>query len=581
MAEERARRRLAAILAADVVGYSRLMERDEAGTLATLQARRKRVFEPLVTKHHGRIFKVGGDGVLVEFGSAVEAVECAVELQQGMAAANGELPEAQRIVLRIGVNLGDVMVEGGDRYGDGVNIAARLEAIAEPGGIFVSGTTYDHAKNKVAAGFEDLGAQTLKNIAEPVRVYRITSIDNSTTARHKARTDKPSIAVLPFVNMSGDTEQQYFSDGVTEDIITELSRFRNLFVIARNSSFTFKGQAVDVKEVGRKLGAHYVVEGSVRKAANRVRITAQLVEAATGSHLWAEKYDRDLEDIFAVQDDVVRAIAGAIPGQLDRVAVEDLRRKPPNNLTAYDYELRGRWAYLHLAEGLSVALEWYKKAVRADPDYALAHAGLGMTSVFGILSLGLPPEEMLASGKEHARRAVMQDGQNPTVLAYAAFTYHIAGEHKLTREHAQRAVSLNPNDPFVLYVLGCALSYTGEPEQALQWFAKSARLEPYAPDDQRLDQLCDTYYMLRDYAKVLEIHEVYQNVPAFLYLVLAAALAQSGQSDKAKKAVKEYERLRPPGHDLQIHIKYWMRMCSRQTDVDHWLEGFRKAGINV
>jgi adenylate cyclase len=381
--------------------------------------------------------------------------------------------------------------------------------------------------------------------------------------------------------MSGDPEQEYFSDGITEDIITELSRFRSLFVIARNSSFTFKGQAVDIKDVGRKLGARYVVEGSVRRAGNRVRITAQLVEAMTGNHLWAERYDRDMADIFAVQDDVVRAISGAIPGQLDRAAMERLRRKPPNNLTAYDCELRGRWAYLHLAEGLPVALEWYERAVKADPDYALAHAGLGMTSVFGILGLGLPPEETSASGKEHARRAVTLDANNPTVLAYAAFTYHIAGEHKLTREYAQRAVTLNPNDPFVLYVLGCALSYTGEPEQALEWFAKSARLEPYAPDDQRLDTLCDCYYMLRDYANVLKIHEVYQNVPAFLYLVLAAALAQVGQIADAKFAVKEYERLRPPGHDLQSHIKYWMRMCSRQTDVDHWLDGFRKAGIEV
>jgi adenylate cyclase len=574
-------RKLAAILAADVVGYSALMETDEAGTFARLRAGRKELFEPEINKHHGRIFKLMGDGLLAEFSSVVDAVECAVTLQRGMMERNASVPEAERIEVRIGINLGEVIVEGEDCYGEGVNIAARLQELAEPGGICVSDKVSKEVEKKLAFGFEPMGEQMVKNMAEPVRVYRIAGRPRVSVTTPKAATDKPAIAVMPFVNMSGDTEQQYFSDGVTEDIITELSRFRNLFVIARNSSFTFKGQAVDVKEVGRKLGAHYVVEGSVRKAANRVRITAQLVEATTGSHLWAERYDRDLEDIFAVQDDVVRAIAGAIPGQLDRVAVEQLRRKPPNNLTAYDYELRGRWAYLHLAEGLTVALEWYKKAVGADPNYALAHAGLSMTLIYGILSLGMPPEETLASSKEHARRAVTLDGQNPTVLASAAYTYHIAGEHKLTREHAQRAVSLNPNDPFVLYVLGCALSYTGEPEQALQWFEKSARLEPYAPDDQRLDQLCDTYYMLRNYAKVLEIHEVYQNAHAILYLVLAAALAQAGQPDKAKKAVEEYERLRHPGQNLQISIKYWMRMCSRQSDVDHWLEGFRKAGLDV
>lgn len=581
MAEERAQRRLAAILAADVVGYSRLMEQDESGTLSTLKERRKGILQPLVTEYGGRIVKVMGDGVLVEFASAVNAVACAIELQKRMASANVSLSDDRHIVLRIGINLGDVMVEGSDLYGDGVNIAARLEGIAEPGSILISGVAYDYVKNKVEAAFDDLGTQTVKNIAEPVRVYRVAGMPCVSVTTPKAATDKPSIAVLPFNNMSGDPEQQYFSDGITEDIITELSRFRSLFVIARNSSFQYRDKATDVRRIGRELGAQYVVEGSVRKGGERLRIAAQLIEAASGNHLWAERYDRDLKDIFTVQDEVTRAICAAISGQLDRLAVEHLRRKPPNNLTAYDYELRGRWAFFHLAEGLSVALEWYEKAVKADPTYALAHAGLGMTCVFGILSLGLPPEPTLARGREHAQRAVSLDESNPTVNAYAAFTYFISGDHRLTRKHAERAVSLNPNDPFAVYVLGCALSYTGEPEQALDWFAKSERLEPYTPDDQRLDTLCDCHYMLRNYAKVIEIHEVYQNVPAFLYLVLAAAYAQAGQPEKAAAAVRSYERLRPAGHDLKTHIKYWMRMCSRESDRDHWLEGFRKAGIQV
>jgi adenylate cyclase len=581
MAEERTQRRLAAILAADVVGYSRLMEVDEAGTLAALKARRKDVLEPLVGKHQGRVFKVTGDGVLIEFASAVNAVQCAVELQQGMAAANSGQLENRQILLRIGVNLGDVIVEGGDRYGDGVNIAARLEGIAEPGGILLSGTTYDHVRNKIDATFEDVGVQSLKNIADPVRVHRVVGTPRVSAGMVKAATDKPSIAVLPFANMSGDPEQEYFTDGITEDIITELSRFRSLFVIARNSSFQYRDKATDVRRIGRELGAQYVLEGSVRRAGDRLRVTAQLIEAASGNHLWAERYDRELKDIFALQDEVTRAISAAIPGQLDRLAVEHLRRKPPKNLTAYDCELRGRWAFFHLAEGLAVALSWYEKAVEADPTYALAHAGLGMTSVFGVLSLGLTPEPTLARGREHARKAVALDETNPTVNCYAAFTYHISGDHRLTRKHAERAVSLNPNDPFAIYVLGCALSYTGEPEQALEWFARSERLEPYAPDDQRLDTLCDCYYMLRNYAKVIEIHEVYQNVPAFLYLVLAAAYAQAGQTEKAAAAVKSYERLRPPGHDLKTHITYWMKMCSRQSDRDHWMEGFRKAGMDV
>ncbi|HEX6093330.1 MAG TPA: adenylate/guanylate cyclase domain-containing protein, partial [Dongiaceae bacterium] len=294
MAGERVQRRLAAILAADVVGFSRLMEADEAGTLAALKARRKDVLEPLVARHEGRVFKVTGDGVLVEFASAVNAVQCAIDLQQAFGDANGDLPEERRIVLRLGVNLGDVMVEGGDLYGDGINIAARLQALADPGGILVSATAHDHVKNKLKAGFDDLGPQALKNLAEPVRAFRVAGISAMAAAPAKAPANKPSIAVLPFTNMSGDPEQQYFSDGITEDVITELSRFRSLFVIARNSSFQFRDKAVDIRRVARELGVQFVVEGSIRKLGGNLRITAQLIDAATGNHLWAERFDSAL-----------------------------------------------------------------------------------------------------------------------------------------------------------------------------------------------------------------------------------------------------------------------------------------------
>jgi adenylate cyclase len=561
------KRRLAAILVADVVGYSCLMAADEALTLATLKKRRKNIFEPLVLENGGRIVKFMGDGVLVEFPSAVNALRCALALQKEMAEANSALPEEPQIRLRIGINLGEVVGEGTDIFGDGVNIAARLEAMAEPSGICISGKVQEEVRGKVDCAMDDMGEQTLKNIDRPVRAYWVrTRSGEADPLPAETASTKHSIAVLPFDNMSGDQEQQYFSDGITEDIITELSRFSSLFVIARNSSFQYRDKATDVRRIGRELGAQYVVEGSIRKTSN---------------HLWAERYDRDLDHIFIVQDELVRAISAAIPGRLDRFAVEHLRRKAPNNLTAYDCELRGRWAFFHLAEGLSSALDWYDKAVKADGNYAMAHAGLGMTCVFGILSLGLPQESTLNRGRKHAQQAVSLDDNNPTVNAYAAYTYHISGDHRLARKYAERAVALNPNDPFALYALGCALSYTGEPEQALEWFARSERLEPYASDDQRLDTLCDCHYMLRNYEKVIEIHETYQNVPAFLYLVLAAAYAQSGQTDQAGAAVKEYERKRPPGHDLKSHITFWMRMCSRQADRNHWLEGFRKSGINV
>ena len=370
-------RRLAAILAADVVGYSRMMEADEADTLAALKARRRDVLEPLVAQHQGRNFKVAGDGVLVEFASAVNAVQCAVDLQHGMASANGGRPDNRHVVLRIGVNLGDVMVEGSDLYGDGVNIAARLETTAEPGGIVVSGTAYDHIKNNVKVGFDDLGSQTLKNIAEPVRVYRVTGTPVVKIAPHKPATDKPSIAVLPFTNMSGDPEQQYFSDGITEDIITELSRFRSLTVIARNSSFQYRDKSVDAKQVGRDLGVEYLVEGSVRKAGAHVRITAQLIQVGTGNHLWAEHYDRKLKDIFVVQDDVVRSVVAALPGRIAEAGRQSVRRKRSDNLTAYDFLLRGL-GYHNTFDRTDnpKAREMLEKAIALDPDFAPAYAWL-------------------------------------------------------------------------------------------------------------------------------------------------------------------------------------------------------------
>ncbi|WP_292652041.1 adenylate/guanylate cyclase domain-containing protein [Mesorhizobium sp.] len=302
MAEERVQRRLAAILAADVVGYSRLMERDEAGTLVAIKSRRKDILQPLLAKHNGRIVKLMGDGVLVEFASAVNAVQCAVELQNAMAAANADVPQDSRIVLRVGINLGDVMVDGGDLYGDGVNIAARLEALADAGSIVVSRTVFNHVRGKVKLGFDDLGEQQLKNIAERVRIYRLRPDREAAMARPAlALPDKPSIAVLPFTNMSGDPEQEYFSDGMVEDIIAALSRVRSFFVIARNSSFTYKGKAVNVKQVGLELGVRYVLEGSVRKAGNRVRITGQLIEAESGNHVWADRFDGSLEDVFELK----------------------------------------------------------------------------------------------------------------------------------------------------------------------------------------------------------------------------------------------------------------------------------------
>jgi adenylate cyclase len=575
-------RRLSAILAADVAGYSRLMERDEERTHVAFLACRAAIAK-IIADHRGRIFGGAGDSVMVEFASPVEAMRAGVEIQNRLADQPLDLPENLQMQFRIGINLGDVMVDNGELFGDGVNVAARLQALADPGGICISEGVHQHVESKLELAFDDLGVHQVKNIAKPVRMFRVllsapTTLTETATAQPPT---KPSIAVLPFTNMSGDPEQEYFADGISEDIITELSRFTDLFVIARNSCFTFKGQAVDVKAAGRKLGARFVVEGSVRKAGSRVRVTAQLVDTGTGNHLWAERYDRSLDDIFAVQDDLVNAISGAIPGQLNRLAVEDLRRKTPSNVTAYDCELRGRWALNHWREGLPIALEWFEKAIKADPDYALAHAGIANAYSYGLYALGLPPETALARAKEHAHRAIVLDDRNPTINALAASTYQLAGEYKLARKYAERAVALNPKDPFVLSIQASTLLHAGgEPKQALEWMEKSERIEAYTHDDYRLDILEDCYYMLREYEKVIEMHELYQ-LPAFLKLVLAAAFAQTGQFEKAKAAVEEYERTRPSGHDATTMIEYQMRMLARQEDRNLWLEGYRRAGLPV
>jgi len=375
-------RRLAAILAADVVGYSRMMQADEAGTLAALTSRHKEILQPLVAKHHGRIVKLMGDGVLVEFASAVNAVACAAELQEAMNAANAGLPEGQQIVLRIGINLGDVIVEGTDIYGDGVNVAARIEPLAEPGGICVSAKVHGEISNRLKIGFEDLGEQCLKNMAEPVRVYRVSGPAASAAAmrQQSAPPSKLSIAVLPFVNMSGDPEQEYFSDGITEDIITDLSKVSTLNVLSRNTVFTFKGKAVEVGRIARRLNVGHVVEGSVRKSGGRVRITAQLIDAARDSHVWAERYDSELSDIFALQDEISQAIVAALKVKLLPEEKKAIETRSTYNPEAYEQYLLGRDYQLRLGtRNLKIAIRFFGRALDIDPHYARAWAMLAIS----------------------------------------------------------------------------------------------------------------------------------------------------------------------------------------------------------
>ncbi|HXV25022.1 MAG TPA: adenylate/guanylate cyclase domain-containing protein [Alphaproteobacteria bacterium] len=574
MPEERCKRRLAAILAADVVGYSGLMEQDEAGTLAALKTRQKDVLEPLIARYEGRIFKLTGDGILAEFGSAVEAVECAIALQHDMATASAGPPGDLRIVLRIGVNLGDVIVEGSDLYGEGINIAARLEGIADPGGIALSGTTYEHVRNKIKASFEDLGVRPLKNIAEPVRVYRVNSTPGAPIAMRISTAAKPSIAVLPFVNMSGDSEQQYFSDGITEDIITELTRFRQLFVIARNSSFAFRDRPIDVTEVGRKLGVQYVVEGSVRKSVDRVRVTAQLVDSATGNHLWAERYDRNLKDIFAVQDDITQNIVAALFGRIEDAGAQRAKRQRPENHAVYDYLLRGiEFQQRQTREDLGRARAMLQKAIEIDPDCAAAYAYLALVDQGEWDFDGSPA--LLDRAIQNAQRAVSLDEDDALCHVIMGYVYLWAKQLDEAEFHQLRAMTLNPNYAHILAHMGLLSAYLGRARDAIGWLNKALRLNPYPPDWYR-SFLGMAQYVAHDYADaVASLNPMMGHFP-WDRMYLAASYAQLNRFAEARAQLAECRDLRPQGSLLVYASNEPFR---NQADLEHLIEGLHKAGL--
>jgi adenylate cyclase len=544
MAEGRTQRRLTTILAADVIGYSRLMEQDEVGTLGALKVRRKEVLEPLVAQHQGRVFKVTGDGVLVEFTSAVNAVQCAVDLQQSMAAANDGQPEERHIVLRIGVNLGDVMVEGSDLYGDGVNIAARLEAIAEPGGIVVSGTAYDHIKSKVKVDFEDVGAQRLKNIAEPVRIYRVGSSRAVRAVPALALPDKPSIAVLPFENMSGDQEQEYFADGMVEEIITALSRIHWLFVIARNSSFIYKGRAIDIKQVGRELGVRYVLEGSIRKAGQKVRITGQLIDALDGSHLWADRFDGSVENVFDLQDTVAINVAGAIEPTLQAAEIRRSSNRPTQDLDAYDLYLRALplWRSLNQSD-LFNALEFLEQAVEHDPRFGPALALAAVCRHHLDINGWTDDKEanrLVAVGL--ARRAILVAGDDPDVLAYVGFVFGYFGEDiGSATALIDRALELNANFARGWFWSGWVRLYAGDIETAIRHFETSMRLSPRDRWAIHLTGLGVADFLGHRFdSAVLKLRASLDEIPghATTYRFLAASYAHMGKLDDARDIVE-------------------------------------------
>jgi adenylate cyclase len=487
----RVERRLAAILSADVAGYSRLMGGDEVGTLAALKALRREAIDPAIASYKGRIVKTTGDGMLVEFASAVDAVTCAMTVQTQMGQRGNE--DGSKITFRIGINVGDVIIDGDDIFGDGVNVAARVENECIPGGVFLSGNAFEQVRGKTDFIFDDLGEKLLKNIERRVRLYsaRLTGPKPVVQTAHLSEPtsllslpDEPSIAVLPFQNMSGDPEQEYFADGMVEDIIGALSRFKTLFVIARNSSFTYKGKAADIKQVGRELGVKYVLEGSVRKAGQKVRITCQLIEAATGAHLWADKFDGDLSDVFGLQDTVTTRIVGSIDPTLSEAEFENVNRKPIENWSSYDYYLRGQKFF---NEGNSTrpnatreALELYKTAVDLDPAFGRAYAMFAMC-VQSIRDLHGQPvsEQERLEALEYGEKAVQLAGDDATVLANVVFVFGmLGGDYGRGAELARRALALNPNLSRAWNASGVMDLILGNPERAMESFEKAMRLNP-------------------------------------------------------------------------------------------------------
>ena len=474
-------RRLTTILAADVVGYSRLTSVDEAGTIAALKVLRKDLIDPKVAEHHGRIVKLTGDGILVEFPSVVSAVACAADIQRGVRARNGSVPPDARIEFRIGVNVGDVIVEGEDILGDGVNVAARLESIAPPGGIAVSQSVRDHVGKRLDLAFEDMGERRLKNIEKPIRVYSI-SLDTpsgreTNDARLTSREEKPSIAVLPFINMSGDPEQEYFSDGITEDIITDLSKVSGLSVVARNTAFTYKGKPVKVPEVAKELGVEFVVEGSVRKAGGRVRVTGQLINGKDDRHVWADRYDRDLTDIFAIQDEITHAIVEQLKVKLLPQEKKSISQAPTDNVEAYTYYLRGRqFIQRHSKANYQLARRMFVKAAELDPVYARAYAGIADCDSFLYLHYNAPVEieAILAA----SARALALDDKLAEPHASRGLALSLRKNWDEAMEEFEKAIALDPNSFEAHYLYGRACVTQGKLERAATLFEKAAENNP-------------------------------------------------------------------------------------------------------
>jgi adenylate cyclase len=580
-------RRLVAVFAADVEGYSRLMGADEVGTLKGLTERRA-ILDRIIGEHRGRIANTAGDSVLAEFGSAVDAVQCAVEAQNALAEANSNLPAGRHINFRIGIHVGDVMVRAGDLFGDGVNIAARLQALAHPGGVCVCGTTYEQVRKVLPVAFTDMGLQQVKNIEDPIRVYAARELAEAIRSTAVAEVslrplplpDKPSIAVLPFQNMSGDPEQEYFADGMVEEIITALSRFKSPFVIARNSSFTFKGRAVDIKEVGRRLGVRYVLEGSVRKASGKVRITGQLIDAVTGAHIWADRFERDLTDVFALQDEVTVAVVSAIQPKLRQTEIGMATRRRPENLTAYDFYLRALpQNYLATREGFAEAIRLLNRALELDPRFGLA---AGLASICHTLNVtmgyAIDPQFDRKEAVRLVRLVLSIDDNDPETLANAASaSAFMIDDCESAIEMADRAVALNPNSFDAWHSRGWVYRNAGLPEEALRSFERAMRMSPLDPLLHRsFIGMGFAFIELRRFDDAIDAAKkaLRQNPShSAAYRCLVSAFAHLGRVAEAREAAA-----RVLEHDPTFTMAAYIARGG-QSNAKLFIEGLRKAGL--
>lgn len=588
MSGERIERRLAAIVSADVVGYSRMMGADEDGTFARLNAFRAEFLHPKIAEYGGRVVKTMGDGTLIEFPSAVNAVQHAVDVQHQLAEKNAYLPEAERLDIRIGVNLGDVIVEGDDLFGDGVNVVARIESLAEPGQIWLSSSVYEQVRQKLAINFEDMGERSVKNIAEPVHVYRVaidtTAVQTQGGLATEAMFRRPAVAVLPFTNMSGDPDQEYFADGLTEDIITALSLWRSFPVIARNSTFAYKGMSLDLRKVGQDLGAGYLVEGSVRKVGSRVRVSAQLINSETGHNVWAERYDRELEDIFELQDEITRAIASVVAPELEKAEAKISATKRTENMNAWDYLQLGRYAYYQIAEeALTTARDMFEHAAKLDPGFSQIWSALGHTYHRELHSgLSKNTEETKRRLMDMARRAVELDDANADAYWCLGMAYVYQGQVAEALQAHQRALSLNPSDPAVRAGLGATLIVAGRPQEAIQHLRTGLQLNPRFPRMHLFQAILARAFLdvgqhqeAADQAyQVLQQGRVYLDED----LVLMSALGHLNRTDEIQSFLIRHQEARGV-RVSEIDFCIWWRLYQDPGPNEHLLEGLRKAGL--